>query len=106
MNMPLPYGLDPPEVAARRAKEGWNELATEQKGTLFRLVLAVVSEPMFLLLLAAGAIYLAMGDAHEAAILLGFVAIIITVTVLQERRTEAALEALRDLSSPRAHVIR
>ena len=40
------------------------------------------------------------------SILLGFVVIIMVVTILQERRTENALEALRDLSSPRALVIR
>jgi hypothetical protein len=49
----------------------------------------VVREPMFLLLLGAGAIYLLMGDPHEALVLLGFVVVIIGVTVLQERRTDA-----------------
>ena len=61
---------------------------------------------MFGLLLGAGAIYLAMGDRHEAMILLGFVVIIMGITVLQERRTDKALDALRDLSSPRALVLR
>ena len=73
---------------------------------MFAIAGEVAREPMFLLLLGAGAIYLAMGDAHEAVILLGFVVIIMVVTILQERRTENALEALRDLSSPRALVIR
>jgi Ca2+-transporting ATPase len=61
---------------------------------------------MFLLLLGAGTIYMAMGNAHEAMILLGFVVVIMLITVLQERRTDNALSALRDLSSPRAQVIR
>lgn len=63
-------------------------------------------EPMFLLLLGAGTIYLVMGDTREALILLGFVLIIITLTALQERRTDNTLDALRDLSSPRALVVR
>jgi len=102
----FPAGLNLTEVLARQQAEGFNELATDQHRTLLRLLLEVLREPMFLLLIGAGGIYLAMGDAHEALILLGFVFIIILVTVLQERRTERALDALRDLSSPRALVMR
>ncbi|MFZ5505985.1 MAG: cation-translocating P-type ATPase [Pseudomonadota bacterium] len=99
-------GLNEAEVVARRAQDGWNEIAAEKPHTLLATVLEVVREPMFLLLLGAGAIYLLMGDAHEALVLLGFVVLIIAVTVFQERRTEHALAALRDLSSPRALVLR
>lgn len=88
------------------AEEGPNELGTNQRRTLLAIILEVVREPMFLLLIGAGAIYLAMGDPHEALILLGFVVIIMSITILQERRTENALEALRDLTSPRALAIR
>ena len=102
----LPNGLSHEAAAARLAAEGPNELGTDQRRTLRTIAGEVAREPMFLLLLGAGAIYLAMGDAHEAMILLGFVVIIMAVTILQERRTENALEALRDLSSPRALVIR
>ena len=102
----LPNGLSHEAAAARLAAEGPNDLGTDQRRTLLTITGEVAREPMFLLLLGAGAIYLAMGDAHEAMILLGFVVIIMAVTILQERRTENALEALRDLSSPRALVIR
>jgi Ca2+-transporting ATPase len=63
-------------------------------------------EPMFLLLVVGGAIYLAIGDLHEALILLVSVCVVMGITIYQERKTERALEALRDLSSPRALVIR
>jgi Ca2+-transporting ATPase len=106
MSAAFPRGLSRQAAAARLLAEGPNELGTEQRRTLPAIAAEVAREPMFLLLLGAGAIYLAMGDGHEAAILLGFVAIIMAVTILQERRTENALEALRDLSSPRALVIR
>jgi len=99
-------GLSGSDAAVRLASDGPNELGTDQRRTLLTIASEVAREPMFLLLLGAGAIYLAMGDAHEAMILLGFVIIIMAVTILQERRTENALEALRDLSSPRALVIR
>lgn len=61
---------------------------------------------MFLMLIACGVLYLLLGDQEEALMLLGFVGIIIGITIYQEQKTERALEALRDLSSPRALVIR
>jgi P-type Ca2+ transporter type 2C len=101
-----PTGLDPAAAAQRLREDGPNELGVSQRRTLLDMAWDVVREPMFLLLMGAGSIYLAMGDAHEAMILLGFVVIIMAITVLQERRTDNALEALRDLSSPRALVLR
>ena len=106
MDSALPQGLNQVEAKLRLKNEGPNELGVNQRRTLLTIAGEVVREPMFLLLLGAGAIYLAMGDPGEAFVLLGFVIIIMIVTVLQERRTENALEALRDLSSPRALVIR
>ena len=61
---------------------------------------------MLALLLAAASIYLALGDLKEALILLAFATMSIVITVVQETRTERVLEALRDLTSPRALVIR
>jgi Ca2+-transporting ATPase len=61
---------------------------------------------MFLLLVACGAIYLALGDRNEALMLLGFVFIVMGITFVQQRRTERSLEALRDMSSPQALVLR
>jgi len=106
MNSDIPPGLDATTVAERQRAEGFNELGVDQRRTLLNIVGEVCREPMFLLLIGAGAIYLIMGDVHEALILLGFVGIIMGVTIVQERRTENALAALRDLSSPRALVIR
>lgn len=103
---PPSTGLDPAVAAQRLREEGPNELGISQRRTLRDMAWDVVREPMFLLLLGAGGIYLAMGDAHEALILLGFVVIIMAITVLQERRTDNALNALRDLSSPRALALR
>ena len=101
-----PTGLDPAQAAQRLREEGPNELGISQRRTLRDMAWDVVTEPTFLLLLGAGAIYLVMGDAHEALILLGFVVIIMAITVQQERRTDNALNVLRDLSSPRALAVR
>lgn len=99
-------GLHEEEAGARLQLEGPNELPTQQKRNLFTIVLEVVREPMFLMLVAAGVVYLLMGEPNDALMLLGFVFVVMTITIVQERRTERALEALRDLSSPRALVIR
>lgn len=102
----FPSGLSQAEVLAIQKAEGFNELASGEGRSLLKIAAEVAREPMFLLLIGAGSIYLLMGDVHEALVLLGFVFVIMTVTILQERRTEKALDALRDLSSPRALVLR
>jgi len=86
--------------------EGPNELPTSRKRGILGIVFEVVKEPMFLLLLACGLIYLVLGEIQEAAMLLGFVVVTMGITIYQEQKTENTLEALRDLSSPRALVIR
>lgn len=101
-----PYGLSEAEAAARLAAEGPSELPREGRRTVFRIALDVLREPMLALLLGAGLVYLALGDIHEALILLVFAALSVVITVVQETRTERALDALRDLTSPRALVIR
>jgi Ca2+-transporting ATPase len=99
-------GLSEAEAARRLAADGPNELPSDKKKNWTRLVWEVVHEPMFLMLLACGSIYLLLGDPAEASMLLGFVAVVIGITLYQEHKTERALAALRDLSSPRALVIR
>src|SRR5690606_25363353 len=61
---------------------------------------------MLALLIAGGGIYLALGELRDALILVAFAGMSVVITVVQETRTERVLEALRDLSSPRALVIR
>jgi P-type Ca2+ transporter type 2C len=99
-------GLSEAEAAERLAREGANELPSDERPSLVRTLLGVVKEPMLLLLLSGGALYLLLGDLREALTLLSFVIVIIVITLYQERKTERALAALRDLSSPRASVIR
>ena len=99
-------GLSQAEAAARLAAEGPNELSRDRPRGFLRSLGEVLREPMLLLLLAAGGIYLALGDLEEALTLLSFVVVVIAITWVQERKTERALAALRDLSSPRALVVR
>jgi Ca2+-transporting ATPase len=88
------------------AAEGHNELpAARQRGILV-IALEVAREPMFLLLVAASTIYLVLGDLREALVLLASIVVVMGITIYQARKTERALEALRDLSSPRALAVR
>jgi len=99
-------GLTAAEAQLRLRRDGPNELPAQGKRGLQKIVLEVLREPMFLLLVSAGVLYLVLGKASDAALLLCFVAVVIAITVVQERRTERALDALRELASPRALVIR
>ncbi len=99
-------GLTPQEAATRLAADGYNELPSARPRTVAAIAWGVAREPMFLLLLACGTIYLVLGNVREAIMLLCFVGVVMGITLYQERKTERALEALRNLSSPRAQVIR
>ncbi len=99
-------GLPDTEVAERLRADGPNELPSSKPRSVFGIALDVVREPMFLLLVVAGAVYLALGDLTEGLLLLAFVFVVMGITLYQQRKSERALEALRDLSSPRALVIR
>jgi P-type Ca2+ transporter type 2C len=99
-------GLTEQEARERLAVDGYNELPGAKKRTFLHILLEVICEPMFLMLIACGALYLFLGDQEEAMMLMVFVAVIIGITFYQEQKTERALDALRDLSSPRALVIR
>lgn len=99
-------GLSEQEATARLKAEGFNELPSAQPRSTFAIALTVVREPMLLLLVAAGLTYLLLGDLGEAVALLIAIFVVIGITLYQEHKTERSLQALRDLSSPRALVIR
>ena len=99
-------GLTQTQATQRLSEEGYNELPSSRRRNILAIALEVIREPMFLLLVACGVVYLFLGEPKEALMLLGFVFVIMGITIVQERRTERALDALRDLSSPRALVIR
>jgi P-type Ca2+ transporter type 2C len=98
-------GLSSRAAAERLTLDGPNGLPSDKRRTL-DIVIAAIREPMFLLLMAAAALYLALGDLGEGMLLLFMVGVTVGLTLYQEGKTERALEALRDLSSPRALVMR
>jgi P-type Ca2+ transporter type 2C len=101
-----PVGLTEAQAQARLRADGFNDLPKTAHRTFLRIVGDVLREPMFVLLLGAGAIYLVLGNLSEALMLLVIATISVSITVVQELRSERVLEALRDMTSPRALVIR
>ena len=99
-------GLTSTKAAARLVADGPNELPSARPRTLTAIVVDVVREPMLLLLIATGVVYVLLGDIEEALAVLGAIGVVIGISVYQAQKTERALHALRDLSSPRALVIR
>ena len=98
-------GLDEAE-AARRLAAGANELPSPGGRSFLAILRGILAEPMFLMLLAAAALYLVLGDPAEGAALTLFACLSVGLVVLQEVRGERALDALRDLSAPTARVRR
>ena len=99
-------GLSQAEADRLLKKDGFNELPSQKRQSVFLILFKVLSEPMLLLLIVGGVIYLLLGEARDAFVLLLSVFVVIGITFYQEKKTEKTLEALRDLSSPRALVIR
>jgi Ca2+-transporting ATPase len=94
-------GLKTNEAARRLAEDGPNALPGGQRRTWLTIVWETAREPMFLLLLAAGTLYLVFGELQEGLILFGFVLVTIGLTLYHEGKTERVIEALRELTSPR-----
>src|SRR5262252_5359347 len=99
-------GLSDTVAAERLRLEGPNELPAARPKSTLRIATEVLREPMFLLLIATGAVYLVLGSIEEAIALAVSIFVVIGIELYQETKTERTLQALRDLASPRALVIR
>jgi Ca2+-transporting ATPase len=99
-------GLTAADAARQLAEDGHNALPGDAGRRWYHIVGETVRDPMFSLLLAAAGLYLLLGDFKESLSLALMVLVVIGLTLYQEGRTERAIQALRDLSSPRARVIR
>lgn len=99
-------GLSTKEALKRQELYGKNKLNKEKEETIFKKILDVVKEPMFLLLIVAAVIYFLLGEPRDGAIMLIFVLVIIGIDVVQQWKTDKSLKALRDLSAPQIKVLR
>lgn len=104
---PFPFsGLDDAAVEAARAKGGTNALGSSERSGFWQAMRTAVTEPMFLLLAAACAVYFALGELSEAWFMLGAIVLVSTISLYQDQRSRKALEALAKYSTSQARVIR
>lgn len=101
-----PIGLSSLEAKKRLSQFGLNEITNDSQHSFLKSIYEVLTEPMFGLLILAGLIYLVIGDVNDALTLIGFITISIGITLFQQEKSRRAIEALKELSSPRALVIR
>lgn len=99
-------GLSSKRAAEQLKQHGYNELPSAKPKGIWQIAVEVMKEPMFILLICCGALYIILGDYLEGISLLCSVTIIIFITFYQHRKSEKSLEVLRQLSSPRALVFR
>lgn len=99
-------GLTEEQVKERQLKNGFNELPKAKSDGFLRQIVGIFKEPMFMLLIICGTLYMILGDLQEGFMLLGFVVFIMGIEFYQERKTGKALDALKEMSSPHAVVIR
>lgn len=99
-------GLSATAAKELQYKYGKNELTPQKKENFLKKVVAIICEPMFLLLLVAAIIYFILGEPRDGAVMLIFVIGVISIDVLQEWRTDKTLHALKELSAPHIMVIR
>ncbi len=102
----LSTGLSSAAAEALLKSEGYNELPAAERRGVLRILWEVVRQPMFALLIGGGIVYLLLGDRLEALLLIAFAGLSVSITIVQESRSERVLDALRNLASPRATVIR
>lgn len=99
-------GLAQTQAQALLAMHGPNELEARRRRGWWPSLAGVLREPMFLLLVACSLLYFTLGEWREASALSASVLMVMGITLVQERRTERALDALGELASPRALVLR
>jgi len=99
-------GLTDEEVIISRKNFGTNSLALQEDRVLLNVLKEVVLEPMFMLLLAAGVIYFAVGQFKQGIIMLVAIFIVAGISIFQEFRSKHAVLALKKLSAPSAKVKR
>lgn len=101
-----PQGLADAQVKEKREQFGFNELAAQEKESLFKLFLNTFKDAMVIVLLLVASIQLVMGHAMESLIIFAVLMINAVISVLQTRKAESSLDALKELSAPEAKVIR
>ncbi|WP_270299445.1 cation-transporting P-type ATPase [Eggerthella sinensis] len=101
-----PEGISELEAARRLVANGPNELNAKPPRTLMQMVKEQVGDPMVLILLVAAALSALLREWGEAGIIFAIVVVNAGIGIVQERKAQSSLEALRNMSAPSARVVR
>ncbi len=104
---PFPFsGLSETEVLASREAHGNNALRAQERSGFWKALITAVTEPMFLLLVAAATIYFILGNTNEAIFMLGAIVLVSAISLYQDQRSRRALDALAHYSKALSKAIR
>ncbi|MEI3647254.1 cation-translocating P-type ATPase [Lactococcus lactis] len=99
-------GLSPKKVENRQAKDGFNELKEKKKTSTWELFIDTLKDPMVIILLLVAFVQLFLGEFVESLVIFIVLMINSVVAVVQTKRAESSLDALRQMSAPSAKVLR
>ncbi|MCD6633575.1 cation-translocating P-type ATPase [Lactococcus cremoris] len=99
-------GLKPKEVELRQAENGFNELKEKKKTSTWELFIDTLKDPMVIVLLLVAFVQLFLGEFVESLVIFIVLMINSVVAVVQTKRAESSLDALRQMSAPSAKVLR
>ena len=100
------YGLSDEEVRSRQKNYGYNELSKKKSKSIFKLALYELKDPMIIILILASILSFFLDEFVEGYVILFIVFINTIISVVQQKKAEASIEALKSISAPTAHVIR
>ena len=101
-----PDGLSSAEAARRLAADGANELQSVTRESVWRTLLAQFQNVLILILLGGTLVSAFLGHTLEATVITVIVLFAVLLGFFQEHRAGRALEALRKMAAPTAHVRR
>lgn len=101
-----PVGLDGAAVVARRAMFGPNIIAVPQSSGWSQIFFSTLGDPMIWFLIGTAALFVALGEFTEAAVLASALVPIAGIDAYLHRRTQASTEGLRARLAVRARVVR
>lgn len=100
------YGLSEEEIRSRQKIYGLNELSKKKRKSIFKLILYELKDPMIIILILASILSFFLDEFIEGYVIMFIVFLNAIISVIQQKKAEASIEALKSISAPTAHVIR
>ncbi|WP_046227897.1 cation-translocating P-type ATPase [Paenibacillus dauci] len=99
-------GLTSEQARQRLERDGYNELKGKERTPTWKLIVENLRDPMVVVLLIASIVQIVLGHVVEAGIIIFVLILNAIISVVQTRKAESSIEALRQMSAPEAKVLR